>query len=97
MTRSALASLTLVAALAGGNPVAAQATRFVATPTQEQLAFFEKKIRPVLVDQCYNCHSAQAEKVKGELLLDTRDGTRKGGLGGAIIVPTAAPFEIPRR
>ena len=48
-------------------------------PTQEQIAFFEKKIRPVLVDQCYKCHSAEAEKLKGELLLDTRDGVRKGG------------------
>ena len=52
---------------------------FANQPTQEQLAFFEKKIRPVLVDHCYKCHSAEAEKVKGELLLDTREGVRKGG------------------
>ena len=56
-------------------------------PTQEQIAFFEKKIRPVLVEQCYKCHSAEAEKIKGELVLDTRDGVRKGGENGAIIVP----------
>lgn len=56
-------------------------------PTQEQIAFFEKKIRPVLVDQCFKCHSAEAEKLKGELLLDTRAGVRKGGENGAIIVP----------
>ena len=40
------------------------------------LQFFEEKIRPVLVDNCYKCHSADAEKVgklKGGLLLDTRD------------------------
>ena len=45
------------------------------TPTQDQLAFFEKKIRPVLVAECYGCHSAEAEKVRGGLLLDTRAGS----------------------
>ena len=41
----------------------------------------------MLVDNCYKCHSAQAEKVKGDLLLDTRDGLRKGGNSGPSIVP----------
>ena len=36
--------------------------------------FFESKVRPVLVDRCYPCHSAKAEKVKGGLLLDTKAG-----------------------
>ena len=45
--------------------------------TPAQLDFFESKIRPVLADNCYKCHSAQAEKVKGDLLLDTREGDRK--------------------
>jgi len=54
-------------------------------PTAEQLAFFEKKIRPVLVDQCYSCHSAAAAKLKGGLLLDTREGLRKGGDSGPAI------------
>jgi cytochrome c553 len=61
--------------------------RFNDTPTAEQLAFFEKKIRPVLVDKCYKCHSTDAEKLKGELLLDSRAGIRKGGEGGPVIVP----------
>lgn len=55
--------------------------------TPEQSAFFEAKIRPVLADKCYSCHSAQAEKVKGELLLDTRAGTLKGGENGPAVVP----------
>jgi hypothetical protein len=59
---------------------------FADKPTQEQLAFFEKKIRPILVDNCYKCHSADSEKVKGDLLLDTREGLRKGGASGAAIV-----------
>ena len=49
------------------------------------LAFFEKNIRPVLVQQCYKCHSA--EKIKGGLLLDTRDGIRRGGESGHAVVP----------
>jgi hypothetical protein len=56
-------------------------------PTAEQLAFFEKKIRPVLVSQCYSCHSEEAKKEKGNLLLDTRDGIRKGGDTGPAVVP----------
>jgi cytochrome c553 len=55
--------------------------------TAEQLAFFEKKIRPVLVSQCFQCHSEEAKKQKGELLLDSRDGMRKGGESGPAIVP----------
>jgi len=51
------------------------------------LAFFEKKIRPVLVEHCYKCHSASSEKVKGGLLLDTREGIRKGGESGHAVVP----------
>jgi len=49
--------------------------------------FFEKQIRPVLVDSCYKCHSKDAEKIKGGLLLDTRDGLLKGGDTGPALVP----------
>ena len=45
----------------------------------EGLEFFEKKIRPVLVEKCYSCHSAEAKKIKAALRLDTREGTLKGG------------------
>jgi mono/diheme cytochrome c family protein len=49
--------------------------------------FFEKKIRPVLVSNCYQCHSASAKEVKGNLRLDTKAGLRKGGdLGPSIVV-----------
>jgi len=65
--------------------LAAEAPR--GEPTREQIDFFEKKIRPVLVAHCYKCHSAQSEKVRGRLLLDTRDGMRKGGDSGPAIVP----------
>lgn len=49
-------------------------------------AFFEAKVRPVLVDKCYKCHSKESEKVKGGLLLDTREGVLAGGNSGPAIV-----------
>src|SRR5262249_5008086 len=55
--------------------------------TAEQLAFFEKNIRPVLVKECYTCHAATAQKIKGGLTLDTRDGLHKGGETGPALVP----------
>ena len=49
--------------------------------------YFEKHIRPVLVESCYGCHSPQAEKgIKGGLSLDTRDGLLKGGDTGPAII-----------
>ncbi|HVS34495.1 MAG TPA: PSD1 and planctomycete cytochrome C domain-containing protein [Gemmataceae bacterium] len=56
-------------------------------PTADQLAFFEKSIRPVLVKECYSCHSTGAEKIRGSLKLDTRDAIRKGGDHGPAVVP----------
>jgi hypothetical protein len=50
-------------------------------------AFFESKIRPVLVKNCYECHSVEAGKSKGSLLLDTREGIRAGGERGPAVVP----------
>lgn len=58
-----------------------------AEPTAAQLQFFENKVRPVLADNCYKCHSATAEKVKGGLLLDSREATLKGGETGPAVVP----------
>ena len=50
-------------------------------------AFFEAKIRPVLVSQCYECHSEASKEPKGGLLLDTREGIRRGGDSGHAVVP----------
>src|SRR5262245_57529212 len=51
------------------------------------IEFFESKIRPVLVDRCYQCHSQKAEKLKGDLYLDSREAILKGGENGPAIVP----------
>ena len=52
------------------------------------IEFFEKKIRPVLVQHCYECHSADAKAVKGGLLLDSRDGWKRGGDSGPALLPS---------
>ena len=56
-------------------------------PSVEGLAFFEKKIRPVLVRECYSCHSAEAAKPKAGFRLDTSSGIRKGGETGPGVIP----------
>lgn len=54
---------------------------------EEQTKFFETKIRPVLVRECYGCHSSQAGQAKGGLLLDTRNSSEAGGDSGPAVVP----------
>ncbi|HEY2251680.1 MAG TPA: c-type cytochrome domain-containing protein, partial [Planctomycetaceae bacterium] len=51
------------------------------------IEFFEKRIRPLLVTHCYECHSADAKKIGGGLLLDSREDVQKGGDSGAIVKP----------
>ncbi|MFM8619519.1 MAG: DUF1553 domain-containing protein [Opitutaceae bacterium] len=62
---------------------------------EEGAAFFETKIRPVLIRHCYECHSAEAKKVKGGLLLDTRAGWQRGGDSGLPAVVPGNPEESP--
>lgn len=57
-----------------------------ATVTVDDLAFFESRIRPVLVQHCYECHAADSKIVRGGLLLDTRDALLKGGDSGPGLV-----------
>ena len=66
--------------------------RFAVAADPEQSAaeieFFESRIRPVLVEKCYRCHSQQAvemNQLKGSLLVDSRDGLLKGGDSGPAI------------
>ncbi len=55
--------------------------------TSDQAKFFESKIRPVLVAKCVKCHDSKAEKTKGGLVVDTREGLLKGGDTGPAVVP----------
>ena len=56
-------------------------------PSQADVQFFENKIRPILVNNCYKCHSSQAAKLKGGLSLEYRESILKGGDDGPAIVP----------
>ncbi len=75
-------SILLAALLALG------VTRGVAgEPNTPAVAFFEKQVRPLLVEHCHECHSTKAKKTKGGLALDSRDAILKGGESGPAVVP----------
>lgn len=60
------------------------------TEDEQDLNFFEQKIRPVLVQHCYACHSQQASaarKLQGGLFLDTASGVLAGGDSGPSLIP----------
>ncbi len=58
--------------------------KILAAPTPQQIEFFESRIRPILAQECYECHSA-ATKKKGGLVLDSRAGWQSGGESGDVI------------
>lgn len=65
------------------SPIAVQAAE------DEGIQFFEQKIRPVLVEHCYSCHSAaaqEAKKLQAALFLDSAAGIAAGGESGAVLV-----------
>lgn len=62
------------------------ATCVLGAPTAAQLEFFEKNIRPVLVERCYECHNSGG-KAKGDLVLDWRGGWMAGGDSGLLFTP----------
>ena len=78
MARVILTTFGLLALLAASAPAA---------DDPKGIDFFEKNIRPVLVANCYQCHSASAKELGGELRLDTKEGVLKGGESGLAVVP----------
>jgi hypothetical protein len=59
----------------------------------EGVEFFEKKIRPVLAEKCYSCHSVNSKPLMGRLLLDSREGIRRGGASGQPALIPKKPDE----
>jgi hypothetical protein len=74
-------ALAVISLLASAGPLTA------ANPAPGEVEFFEKKVRPVLVEHCYKCHSTEAKKPKGGLLLDSREALLKGGDSGPAVIP----------
>jgi hypothetical protein len=79
-----LVSVALMAVAVG----AGMSSRCIAQDlSQQQIEYFEKRIRPLLVRHCYECHSGASNEVKGSLRLDSRDAARTGGESGPAVVP----------
>lgn len=61
----------------------------VSTPANsfnaEDLAFFENKVRPLLIEHCYECHSVKSVKLQASLRVDSRNALLHGGDSGAAI------------
>jgi hypothetical protein len=68
-------------------PVAEEASSSVSNFTSADLEFFEKKVRPILVSRCYECHSVKSKALKGGLRLDSRHAAVEGGDTGPAVVP----------
>jgi mono/diheme cytochrome c family protein len=82
-----LAMATYCLFIAVGSP------RFAQADDAAGIAFFEQKIRPLLAEHCYQCHSPKAEKLKGGLLLDSQAGWQAGGDSGEPVIVAGAPEE----
>lgn len=72
----------LIAVLLG-----AAANALAADSPGSGLDHFEKKVRPLLAERCYQCHSARAATVFGELRLDSAAALERGGRSGPAVVP----------
>jgi hypothetical protein len=86
-----LAALLLLAAVPASRLESRPGPANTGTPTgaasAEDLAYFEKKVRPLLVRRCQECHSTRTKKKRGGLLLDNRAGIFAGGDSGPAVVP----------
>ena len=82
MTRRAiaLAGPLILVCLTAGRPTAAEVDA-------KGAAFFERHIRPLLVEHCYRCHSSTAKNVRGGLRLDSRVAWQRGGDSGPAVIP----------
>lgn len=73
--------------LAAFQPAIADNSLSASESATESVEFFEKRVRPLLVEHCYACHSGKAEKLQAGLRLDSRVALLKGGESGPAIVP----------
>ncbi|HTL30075.1 MAG TPA: PSD1 and planctomycete cytochrome C domain-containing protein, partial [Tepidisphaeraceae bacterium] len=84
LRRAATNSMVLIAMVMGGPAIAAG-------NDPAGVEFFESRVRPVLVENCYACHSAESKKLKAKLRLDIRDGFFKGGESGEPTIVAGKP------
>src|SRR5438552_780348 len=77
--------LLAVAICGAGAPASGSPKGAVVSPADRE--FFERKVRPLLSQNCYQCHSAKAKKQRGGLLLDSSSAVQTGGDSGPVVVP----------
>lgn len=80
--------LVFTTMIVSANPLSADSGEDSATE-RSRIDFFEARIRPVLVQHCYECHAAESAIVRGGLQLDSGPAVRQGGDSGAALVPGA--------
>ncbi|MBB5039070.1 PSD1 and planctomycete cytochrome C domain-containing protein [Prosthecobacter dejongeii] len=73
----------LFAALLAGLPLGVLSAN---EPTAADLDFFEQKVRPILIERCYECHSTESGKTKGSLAMDSKAALLQGGDNGPGLV-----------
>src|SRR5882672_2291411 len=83
----ALCAIALSSSALSSNARVAQDPVKPATPSAADVEFFERDIRPLLIQRCYECHSSQAKRLKGKLHLDSQQGWLTGGDSGPALVP----------
>ncbi|MEQ8786265.1 MAG: PSD1 and planctomycete cytochrome C domain-containing protein [Pirellulaceae bacterium] len=79
--------MTLLSALCGPANRLQAAEAATELSGEEAVEFFEKHVRPVLVNRCYECHSGNSDEPKGSLRVDSRAALLAGGDTGPAIVP----------
>lgn len=83
------------AAVTCAEPVDAAGPAFASAESNpDGVAQFEREVRPVLVQHCYECHSAKHEAREADLELDSQAGLRRGGERGPIVVPGSSQASL---
>jgi len=94
MKRPHVSMPTAISAIVPALSLAATLTGVNASDPSADLAFFESKIRPVLAEKCYKCHSVDSEKLKGGLRVDSLKSLLHGGDIGPAIEPGDADASL---
>ncbi|MDG1983150.1 MAG: DUF1553 domain-containing protein [Planctomycetota bacterium] len=56
-------------------------------PTEEEVEFFETRVRPVLAEACYSCHAETSPRIRARLKVDSLEGLLEGGVSGPALIP----------
>src|SRR6056297_1800412 len=79
---------------ASAGEVAAEGVGVAAEKTVVGVEYFETHVRPLLIEHCYECHSAEAGESMGDLRLDSQPAMARGGSRGPVVVPGDAAASV---